>query len=204
VVERGDGAVLVTPPRVGLLVEAVGAFAWAIGFSACGVWAFANGVRHLASSSPTNLAWAVVLLLLGAGLVALGPLVAIRWLLPYLRAMTDNRPYFRADREGLECLRGRVSWSDVQGISIVREQVAGDNNSAGVPWLVLELDSPAALTPTRGVYSDGAERSRIEAGNLELTLWHCRRQARAAITRCSPFFLPKREHQRETTSRAFS
>jgi hypothetical protein len=169
---------VIRPSVFEVVGHAIGGLAWVAFLSGAGVFVLGRGAALVGRGSWVGGA-AMVLLILGAALLALALVAVRRWLWPFV--LSSNRgPYFRIDSRGLECLRGSVRWAQVKSIAFLREP---ELNGPGVPWLIIQLYKTEQPGPASRAYRDGLEVSRVTASGLELTVWHCRRQALEALRR---------------------
>lgn len=91
-------------------------------------------------------------------------------------------PYFLIDDQGVECARGRFVWEDV--IRVVEVIDRGSDSSSRS--LIFVLQDGMTPQPVERAYLDGFDKEAIGAASLtdyglELTINHCKKQAREAL-----------------------
>jgi hypothetical protein len=93
-------------------------------------------------------------------------------------------PYFLVDDHGIECARGRFAWRDVDRVVEVMDPVGDERKLAS---LIVRLHEGATPRRVERTYLDGMDNDLIGAASLteyglELTIGHCAKQARSALS----------------------
>jgi hypothetical protein len=101
-----------------------------------------------------------------------------------LSILRDQPPYFRIDERGIECARGRFSWSDIEHVVQVYDEVG----ESGVWSLIFTLRPGSTGYAAEATYLDGYDReeigqTRLTNFGLEATVPGCRKQALAGVLR---------------------